>query len=833
MSTKVKKNDFFRKLSSIFFIVAIIAAFFIYGSDLFLNISWLASLGSSRNMGVILFRVGIIPVFSFVFACSAIVHSWLGSYRERHNKKFLTFKFFFFFICIAIIESFLRIGESTIYAILAGPTGIKDSLFSIDLSWYLFWMPLIRKISLFFMGYFALLFIFRVSYPGNQKKIAYGKFSLALFGLFSILYLLIEYGQYLSQQHAIETTTFIGYSDLYGHFLPLVFSLLWTWLFFALSLYFFRRNYRVLFGGGVFTFIVLVGCNLIWPFYLDKFIFNPNKTFYQNKFAGIHAENTRSAFGLVNIQKITNQFTPKSISDVSITNGFLLDKDIFLKQLQNNQDFHSSLGFDRVNASIIEKKPAFISARLLKNPAEDWEQQYFRDIYGYGAVIASASQVGSNGEPSYLMQGLHPSGKISLKHPEIFFAENFDDYAFINTKIAVPNYKNEGAGVIQQEFENIHSMPVSFFHKVALAWKKRDIRTLITKNYTPQTRLIYYRKPSELVKKLLPYFDYSEPKLRYDKNNLWWELDGYSSSEDLFVASSVNTPWGKKNWLRAPIRAYVNAYSGEVIFRRIDIEDPFVRVISKVFPQLFKESIDLQDASYPEELFKIQAKLMERYHEMNPDSFYSGLSERMTTPEVKAQPIVLLSASSNKVLGYTQDYTLKNQNSFNAQLIAYIDRGHPSLLLFEPSFQNSIDPVQALTALQGSEDFKNIEAYWQTIDIKSTLGQISTFPYSEGVFYIQPIYTNSITMNMPVLAKAALIKNTGIHIGDSFIDLAVYQGSVEETEESLSREEQLQRIIQQAYSLYLQAEQARIQGKTQDYRQNVERIGDRLREASR
>ncbi|MGL5721812.1 MAG: UPF0182 family protein [Brevinema sp.] len=833
MSTKAKKNNFFLRIFSLLFTIALVSAFFIYGSDLFLDISWLASLGSSRNVGVVLFRVVMIPAFALVFASGAVVHSWLGSSRERHNTKFLIFKFIFFFICVAIIESFLRIGESTVFAILAGSAGIKDALFSIDLSWYLFWIPLARKISLFFMGYFALLFIFRFSYPGSQKKIAYGKLSLALFSLFSISYLLIEYGQYLSQQQTSENSAFIGYSDLFGHFIPLIFSLLWTWLFFTMSLYFFRRNYRILFAGGVFTFIVLVGCNLVWPFYLDKFIFSPNKTFYQNKFAGIHAANTRSAFGLVNIQKLTNQFIPSSASSVDITNAFLLDQDVFLQQVQNNQDFRSTLGFIEATSTIIEDKPSLIAARLVKEPFSDWEHGHFRDIYGYGAVIASASHVNTNGAPSYFMQGLQSRGELSLDNPEIFFAENFEEFAFINTKIGVPNYKGEGTGVIQREFTGVHSMPLGFLHKIALAWKQRDFRPILTKNYTPKTRLIYYRKPTELVKKILPYFDYTEPNLRYYNKNLWWELDGYSSSENLFVASSMDTPWGKKNWLRAPIRAYINAYSGEVIFRRIDLEDPFVRVISKIFPQLFKENIDLQDASYPAELFKIQAKLMERYHEMDAESFYSGLTERTASPEVKSQPIVL-SPSTNKVLGYSQDYSIKNQNSFTARLMAYIDKGQPSLLLFElPSQSEAIDATQALTGLKASESFKNMTAYWQSIDVEPILGHISSFPYQEGVFYVQPIFTNSVSMNMPVLAKTALINNMGSYIADSFAELAIYQGSNSEEAIPLTREEQLQQVIQQAYSYYLQAEQARIQGKTQDYRQNVERIGDRLREASR
>lgn len=808
------------------FIAALIC---FYGANVFLDISWLTSLGSSRNISVVMFRVGLVPVFALVFAGLAVVHSWFGSSRERHNKGFLAFKFFFFFIAVCVGESFLRISETFIYTLMAGSTGVKDSLFNIDMALYLFWIPLIKKVSLFLMCYFILLFIFRISYPGDHRKIAYGKASLCLFSLFSIIFLLIAYSQYLVSRRVLGVEPFLGYADIFGHMIPLAISLIWTWLFLALGLYFLRRRYKALVGGSVITFIVLLACNVIWPFYLEKFILEPNKIAYQNKYAGIHAENTRKAFGLDALDRGEAE-EPSASGDLSLQNMFLLDKYTLLEQLQNSKNITGALTFLNVAPSMLKEQAYYISPRTLSSQSEEWELRHFRNIHGFGAVVASASQTDGKGAPAY---GVPPyegdtPGDLPLDNPEIFFDESFEDFAFINTKMPLPNYRRPGNPLEEKTFTGVESIGLSFLHRIALAVSQRDLRPLLTKYYTPDTKLIYYRKPSVLAKKIMPFFDYSEPKPVYFNKALWWEMDGYISSEDVFVAASVQTPWGPKNWLRAPIRVYVNAYSGEVFFSRMDKNDPVVKVISKVFSQLFTKQITPETVAYPDILFSVQSILLQRYHETDAQNFYAASSFRSLSGETEP---VILSFSGGKTIALSQNYNPPSNLGGAARLLAHIDEnGNPRLSLSEIKGA-FVDAAQAAEAIRVSAELQNLTGYWRTLEISAQFGNLVSQSYSGGVVYFSPIYTNSASLNMPVLATIASLQGSAVALSGNTAQLAALHYGALAATESLSSEQLKEQALRDAYLYYLEAEKFRVQGKPQDYQNNVDKLGERLRRA--
>lgn len=823
MKKKHKRTGF----SFIFVPVLLIAFYFVF-SRFFLHASWIAALGSSRNIGIIMFRASLVPLFALVFSTLAVIHSHLGTAGERHNKNFLTFKFFFFFFAALAAESFLRITESTIYAVMAGPVGVSDVLFNIDFSWYLFWIPLIKNLSLFLTCYFILLFVFRISYPG-YKKIAYGKISLSLFSLFSVIFLLIAYSQYLSEKRMATPDPFLGYSDIFGHLLPLAASLLWTWFFLTLCLFIFKRQYKLMFTGGIFTFFVLLFCNLVWPFYLNEFIFSPNKTMYQNKFAGIHAENTRRAFGLADLKKDQKAVPLVGDPSINLSSYFLLDNEVFLKQIQNTQDFHNTFSFKQVYPAVLGDtgRPYYVSARTLNYISSDWEVKYFRDVFGYGAVIAAASSTDKNGAPAYSLQGLGLKGDFPLDKPEIFFAENFEGFSFINTKMPLPSYDKESATFEEKVFLGVQSISVNFLHKLALAFSEKDMRYILTKYYTPDTKLLYSRKPSELAKTILPYFDYDNPRLIYFNKQLWWEMDGYSSSPNVFIAAPIDTPWGKKNWLSAPIRAYVSAYSGEVFFRRINTEEPFVRVISKIFPKLFAKDIGYNTEMYPETLFRVQSKLLEKYHEMDPATFYAGQNDRVINENSVPMPLIVTNKNGRYTLALGQEYSLKGKKQSAAYLISFVDADGAMVQNLYKKNMPINDAEQAFETLKADEGFQNLSTLWKGLNITPIFGRMKFIPIENGGVHVQAIYTNSLSLNMPVLAKTALVKEQTVSFVDNLSQLSpLLVGADSASEITLTREETLSNALRDIYLYYLEAEKNRVEGNTQDYQKNVDKIGE-------
>src|SRR5690606_10561064 len=83
--------------------------------------------------------------------------------------------------------------------------------------------------------------------------------------------------------------------------------------------------------------------------------------------------------------------------------------------------------------------------------------------------------------------------------------------------------------------------------------------------------------------------------------------------------------WG--NYVRNSVKAVVDAYHGTVDFY-IAEDEPVIRALARVFPGTFKPLSEMPRAlrdhvRYPEDLFRLQASILTRYHMTNPQVFYN------------------------------------------------------------------------------------------------------------------------------------------------------------------------------------------------------------------
>ena len=77
------------------------------------------------------------------------------------------------------------------------------------------------------------------------------------------------------------------------------------------------------------------------------------------------------------------------------------------------------------------------------------------------------------------------------------------------------------------------------------------------------------------------------------------------------------------------MKATVDAYDGRVTLYAWDESDPLLKAWQKVFPTTVKplSQIDgplMSHLRYPEDLFKVQRNLLQRYHVNDADAFFGG-----------------------------------------------------------------------------------------------------------------------------------------------------------------------------------------------------------------
>jgi uncharacterized membrane protein (UPF0182 family) len=82
------------------------------------------------------------------------------------------------------------------------------------------------------------------------------------------------------------------------------------------------------------------------------------------------------------------------------------------------------------------------------------------------------------------------------------------------------------------------------------------------------------------------------------------------------------------NYVRNSVKAVADAYNGNVTFYVVDEEDPIIRSYRRAFPNLFTPVSEAPAAlvehfRYPEDLFRVQTAAFARYHITDPRSFYN------------------------------------------------------------------------------------------------------------------------------------------------------------------------------------------------------------------
>ena len=154
-----------------------------------------------------------------------------------------------------------------------------------------------------------------------------------------------------------------------------------------------------------------------------------------------------------------------------------------------------------------------------------------------------------------------------------------------------------------------------WLRRLALAWALQAGELLAE---VPRgSRVDWHLSPEERLSRLAPFAEWSAPTPRIIDGELVWLLDGYLTSSTFPLTSRV--PWRDRQVgsLRASLLGSVGAESGTVHIYLQPAADPVAVTWSRVAEGVVEpasaipEAI-LREASYPGELFRIQAQQLER-----------------------------------------------------------------------------------------------------------------------------------------------------------------------------------------------------------------------------
>lgn len=581
--------------------------------------------------------------------------------------------------------------------------------------------------------------------------------------------------------------------------------------------------------------IVLVGFEVIFV--------NPNELDKQQAYIKDNIENTKQAYGIqieeVNLgenEKITTGILTQN-SNV-INNIAIVDKDTVLKNLntlQTNKGYYTygttQIASYRVNGV---PKLMYISPREISSSTRTYNNKTYEYTHGYGAIITSATSVDEKGNLIDLQKDYtkSPNDIVLITQPRIYFGLETNDTVVTNSKnnneFDYPIAESTKAENATNSYEGKAGLNLNFLDRFIIGIKENDLKLAFSGNVGQDSKILVNRNIIQRAKTLLPYIIYDEkPYLVVsEEGKLVWVLDGYTTSNNYPYSQRITmqdeniSERTELNYIRNSVKVLIDSYDGTIKFYITDRTDPIIMAYQKIYPDLFAEKGEniSEDISsqfvYPEFLYRVQAQIMQRYHNIQPDVLYReddvwevathNTSKVLTKTGTEMNPYYTMVKTVNEdspSLGLVIPYTPYEKQNLTAYLVGTCKNGEKKLTLYKyPSGSNVLGPMQIDTQLEQDERISKEIANLNVTGTRITKNMI-VVPINNSLLYVETIYQQDINEenSTPTLKKIIVASGNKVAIGNDLkeaLDNLLSQSAVDiEVENTDTIEGLIQAII--------------------------------------
>jgi uncharacterized membrane protein (UPF0182 family) len=249
----------------------------------------------------------------------------------------------------------------------------------------------------------------------------------------------------------------------------------------------------------------------------------------------------------------------------------------------------------------------------------------------------------------------------------------------------------------------------------------------------------------------------------------YWMLDGFTKSRS-YPYSDPN-PKGLR-YFRNPVKAVVDAHDGRLWLYVSEQDDPVLKTWIKAFPELFQpiEAMPktlLQHIRVPQSQFDIQSERLLRYHVTDVRTFYNG-------DDVWSVPLEIYGNKTTPVQPYyvTMELPGENRSEFvmllpftplrRTNLVGWLAaRNDPpnygELLLVRFPQQRLLMGPQQISALTDQDPTISLQfGLWNRMGSRLFRGNMLVLPIGKGLLYVEPIYLESSSNNLPTLVRVVV-----------------------------------------------------------------------------
>lgn len=731
------------------------------------------------------------------------------------------------FIVATILSVVLSSAMTKVVALFINKAwfGIDDPIFNTDISFYIFQKPFIEMILYYFIAlvigltiYATIYYIaaFNVYFDGiNAETLKKGKiikqltFNIMLVAIGIATMVLVTTQGMIHQKFMTlpdDSTTAI-----YGAGITDVTIKLWGYRILAVvivaSVYRaikqikakeLKKGLMAILAVPIYLvalFTVMVGFKLIY--------INTNELDKEKQYLSYHIDYTKNAYGIKTEEveiKETDSLEEISNQANLLENVMIVSEDINLKTLNVSQTSTGYYTYPHANINRYQVKGKdtllYIAPREIISGADrTYNNKTYEYTHGYGAVITSASKTDSLGNVQYIQKDFDSKNQpIYIENPRIYFGLETNNTIVTNSKNKAEfDYPTDTSQNAEYTYTGKAGLSLNLIDRFMIACKKGDINLAISNNVTADSKILINRNIIQRAKVVMPYLIYDEQPylIVTDAGKLMWVLDAYTVTNKYPYSqpSTIEHDNIKEqiNYIRNSVKVLVDAYDGTIQFYITDKFDPIVMTYRNMYPTLFEDLDSTIPESiskyfvYPEYLYKIQANMLERYHNVSTDVLYRSddawetakySNTKSTSRGVEQEPYYTMLKTvdaSEQELGLVLQYTPKDKQNLRAYLVGkYVD-GTPKLTLYKySSDSNILGPMQLNTLLEQDETIsKEIES----LNVTGTrlIKNMIMVPINHTILYVQPIYQLSLneTKSTPILKKVVVASSNKVAIDDT------------------------------------------------------------------
>ncbi len=550
-------------------------------------------------------------------------------------------------------------------------------------------------------------------------------------------------------------------------------------------------------GLGLWLLVLVVG-GWAYPGLAHRLEVQPNELERERPFIENNIEYTREAYGLNRIVEMEHPGEPAVTQEELVSNPLtvrnfrLWDPEPLL--ITYNQVQSIRLYYDILDADVDryyvdgEYRQVMVGARELSpeklpGSAQTWVNRRLQFTHGYGVVMSPVNEVSPEGLPSFFLKDVPPTGIMEVNRPEIYYGEKTFDYVIVNARIQEIDYPR-GDDNARSTYQSRTGVGVgTYLRKLLYAWYLKDVNILLSDELTPESQILYRRQVRERVATVAPFLVIDQdPYIVVADGQLFWIVDAYTFTDRYPYSQPLA---GAFNYIRNSVKATVNAYDGTVKLYAVEEDEPILQAYSRAFPDLFQPLSEmppsiLQHIRYPAFLFQVQVELYSLYHMQKPEIFYNR-EDAFSRPrelygggQVPVRPyyvIMRLPDFPREEFILIMPYTPIQKDNMVAWLAARSDpEGYGSLFAFKyPKDKLIFGPMQIEARADQDTTISQQFTLWGQGGSRVIRGNLLVVPIGQSNLYVEPIYLQSEQGQLPELKRVIIANGSNVVMAESVL----------------------------------------------------------------